>query len=222
MTLFYFTKINNFDIIKYIVLYLGENKLQFIKDEIRQRMIDAAKEEFLKKGFEKASVRTICLKAKTSKSNLYNYFRNKDHLFYSILEPALTVIQKGIEQAVVEASGDSLSYTEESQSRNIGAVMDFIFEYPAEAKLLLFKSRGSSLEAFKDQIIDKFTDILYGWVKTNTPDKDISRFFIRCVSSFYMSGIEQTILNGAPKEQVGKHINEFVRFVYNGWKGVLY
>ncbi len=195
--------------------------MQFIKDEIKQRIIDAAKEEFLKKGFEKASIRTICFKAKTSKSNLYNYFKSKDRLFCSILEPALTVIQKGFEQAEVEASGDALSYTEEKQSRNIGVVMNFVYENLAEVKLLLFQSRGSSLESFKDQIIDKFTDILYGWVKMNSPDKNISRFFVRCVSSFYMTGIEQTIINGASKEQVEKHINEFVRFVYHGCKGVL-
>jgi AcrR family transcriptional regulator len=45
--------------------------VQFAKDEIRQKIIDTAREEFLEKGFEKASIRTITARAKTAKSNLY-------------------------------------------------------------------------------------------------------------------------------------------------------
>ena len=44
--------------------------MQYAKDQIRQRIIDVAREEFLDRGFEKASIRTITSKAKTAKRYL--------------------------------------------------------------------------------------------------------------------------------------------------------
>jgi len=199
--------------------------MQFAKDEIRQRIVDAAREEFLEKGFEKASIRTITARAKTSKSNLYNYFKDKNELFYSVLEPTLAKIQKGLEAA--KASGASKgegSYAREAQQRVIGTVMAFMAENLTDIKLLLFRAQGSSLENFKNEVTDVFTDIMDSWVRSVSPDKEISRLFVRCVSNFYISTVEQTILYGkaygASKDQFGKILKEFTDFVYNGWKGV--
>jgi AcrR family transcriptional regulator len=196
-------------------------KLQFIKDEIRQRIIDAAREEFLKKGFEKASVRTICFQAKTSKSNLYNYFKNKDRLFCSILEPTLAKIYQGFELAKsFNLPKEVDSYTKESQKFVIGVVTDFVSENLTDVKLLLFHARGSSLESFRDRVIDAFTDVFYDWVRSIRSNKEISKFFARCVSNFYLSIIEQTILSVTTKEQAENLGEEFLNFVYHGWKGV--
>jgi AcrR family transcriptional regulator len=45
--------------------------MQFPKEEIKNNILMAAKEEFMKKGFEKASIRTITAAAQTSKVLLY-------------------------------------------------------------------------------------------------------------------------------------------------------
>jgi AcrR family transcriptional regulator len=124
--------------------------MQYAKDEIRQRIIDVAREEFLEKGFEKASIRTITARAKTSKSNIYNYFKDKDDLFCSILEPTLAKIQKGFEVAKsfnVPKGVDE--YTQDSQKLVVDTVMEFVFENITDLRLLLFHAQGSSLESFK-------------------------------------------------------------------------
>lgn len=195
--------------------------MQYAKDEIRQRIIEVAKQEFLENGFEKASIRTITAKAKTSKSNIYNYFKDKDHLFYSILEPTLAKIQQGLEMAKsfnVPKGVDA--YTQDSQRIVVGAIMGFVFENITDFKLLLFQAQGSSLDNFKDKITEIFTDLLYEWVESIRPDKGISRFFVRCVANFIIGGIEQTIKYGITKEQVSMGQHEFISFLYHGWKGV--
>jgi AcrR family transcriptional regulator len=195
--------------------------MQYAKDEIRQRIIDVAREEFLEKGFEKASIRTITAKAKTSKSNLYNYFKDKDHMFYSVLEPTLTKIQNGLELAKSYSIANGVvAYTKEAQKHNAFMILEFVYENLADVKLLLFQAQGSSLESFKDKTIDTFADILCSWVKENAPNKKVSRFFVRCISSFYLSAIEQLIINGVSKEQV-KQNDEFICFIYYGWNGIL-
>lgn len=195
--------------------------MQTVKPEIRQRIIDAARKEFMQKGFERSSIRQICALAGTSKSNLYNYFKDKDELYRRILEPTLASIQKGFDSAIGQTALGKSVYTEENQAMNISAVISFIYNNLQDITLLLFKSGGSSLENYKDDVVEKFTDILYKWVKENSPDKNISRFFTRCVCCFYLKGIEQLIINNIPRDQVNKHMNEFVRFIYSGWKGIL-
>ncbi len=53
---------------------------QKLKDETRKAIIEAAKEEFLEKGFEDASMRNIAAKANITVGNIYRYFENKEEL----------------------------------------------------------------------------------------------------------------------------------------------
>lgn len=194
---------------------------QFAKDEVRQRIIDIAREEFLQKGFEKASIRTITTRAKTAKSNLYNYFKDKNDLFGSILEPTVTNIQKGLELAKQFNIPKGIDeYTQESQMYVVGVVNQFVAENVTEIRLLLFKAQGSALENFKYQFLEAFTDNMCSWTKSIRPDKEISRLFVRSVCSFYLSLVEQAILYGK-SEDIQKFQLEFTNFVYHGWKGLL-
>lgn len=194
--------------------------MQYAKDEIRQRIIDVAREEFLDKGFEKASIRTITSKAQTAKSNLYNYFKDKDDLFRAVLEPTMTEIRSGLEMAkqynVPKETGD---YTLSSQQLVIGVISKFVVQHTADVKLLLFKAQGSSLEGFKYEVLDAFTDNMYEWTRSIRTKKDVSRLFVRTVCSFYLNLIEQLFLVGTPAD-MAKFMNEISIFVYHGWKNV--
>jgi len=72
--------------------------MQVPKAEIKRSIIVAAREEFLKNGFEKASIRVKTSKAKTSKSNVYNYFKDKESLFYAVVEPTILEVEEGFRQ----------------------------------------------------------------------------------------------------------------------------
>ena len=58
---------------------------QKLKDGLRQAIIDAAKEEFLEKGYENASMRNIASKAGITVGNIYRYFESKEDLNERIL-----------------------------------------------------------------------------------------------------------------------------------------
>lgn len=194
---------------------------QFEKDEIRQRLIEAAREEFQKNGFEKASIRTITAKAKTSKSNLYNYFKDKNHLFHSVLEPTVIKIRKGLESAKqYNTPKNTDEYTQESQSNVMGTIVKFVAENLTDVKLLLFKAQGSMIENFKYEVLEVFTDNMCNWVKSFKSGDKISRLFVRSICSYYLSVIEQMILYGR-WEELPRLQHEISSFVYNGWRGVL-
>ncbi len=52
----------------------------------RERLIEKAIDLFYKKGFARASIRDLVKSVKLTNSVVYNYFKNKDHLLYEIVE----------------------------------------------------------------------------------------------------------------------------------------
>lgn len=56
------------------------------KDFMKQKIIDTAKEVFMRFGFRKTSVEMISKKLGITKSSLYYYFRNKEEIFKEIIE----------------------------------------------------------------------------------------------------------------------------------------
>lgn len=62
--------------------------MQIRKDEVEKALLDAAETEFYAHGFEHASVRRIMRNAGVSIGNFYNYFKNKEELYYALVGEA--------------------------------------------------------------------------------------------------------------------------------------
>jgi AcrR family transcriptional regulator len=54
------------------------------KQEMRQRIIDAAVQMFLSEGYEKTSIRNIAEAIEYSPATIYLYFKDKDELLYAV------------------------------------------------------------------------------------------------------------------------------------------
>jgi AcrR family transcriptional regulator len=56
------------------------------KTEIRQKLLDASVELFVKKGFDETTMREIAKRAGFSDGTIYNYFATKEQIFYAYFE----------------------------------------------------------------------------------------------------------------------------------------
>lgn len=74
--------------------------MQVLKDETRMKIIKSARREFRKNGFRRASMRTISESAQMTAGNLYRYFRSKEALFASIVEPLKNALEELKNRAV--------------------------------------------------------------------------------------------------------------------------
>lgn len=195
--------------------------MQYAKDAIRQRVLEIAKAEFLENGFEHASIRTIAAKAQTAKSNLYNYFPDKNALFCAVLAPALDQIQTGLALAKqYNVPKEVSAYTLSSQQHVLSAIHRFLTENADDARLLLFRAQGSSLEHYKYAVLDSFAENMVEWTASIRTKRPVSRLFIKTVCSFYFNMIEQ-LLRGDVQAEADTFMQEISNFVYHGWKSVL-
>ena len=85
---------------------------QVQKDDVRDTILDSAREEFLQHGFEGSSMRRIAQKSRMTVGNLYRYFKNKEELSETIVSPTYRIIN----DTVQELSGGLISFGEDNKN----------------------------------------------------------------------------------------------------------
>jgi AcrR family transcriptional regulator len=196
--------------------------VQIPKEEVRESILAAAREEFLACGYENASIRAIATKAKTSKSNPYHYFADKDALFCAVVEPTLQRVKAGF--AFLMAANNEKSsegYTMQAQGQIMLTIGKFMFEHREDFHLLFYQAAGSTLASFRNEVVESLAEVLGGWVVTIAPEAKLSTFFLRFVAGFYVNGMEQMLRSNMTMEEAAVHMKDFLPFIYGGWKSVL-
>ena len=84
---------------------------QTLKDDVKARIIESAKEEFLENSYEKTSMRAIASKSNITVGNLYRYFKSKEELNRFIVGPALNKLQT----LILKLSGNSIDILEDRE-----------------------------------------------------------------------------------------------------------
>lgn len=117
-----------------------------VESSAKKRLVDAAKKEFLEKGYEKASLRKICADANVTTGAMYFFFKNKQDLFTSsVSETAehLLLLVKRQTESEVNGVGNSAAYQRE--------LNEYLCTNKNEVRILLDKSAGTPYENFRDE-----------------------------------------------------------------------
>ncbi len=124
--------------------------MQIQKDEIRNKINEAALEEFLVAGYSQSSMRNIAAAAGITVGNIYSYFSSKEHLFESLLADTLDELHHLIS---IEVSGDDpvSSYNIEQLTH---AIADVFMKDRIQFLILMDGSGGSKYENIKTQLIE--------------------------------------------------------------------
>ena len=129
--------------------------MQVQKEEIRNSIINSAKEEFYTKGYPNASLRKIVKNAGTTIGNFYNYFENKEKLFLIIVTP---VYEKFVSFLKGHKEADDLN---EIQTLNIDVIRQIISyqlkdvteNFEKTLVILIDGSKGTKYENVKVEMI---------------------------------------------------------------------
>jgi TetR/AcrR family transcriptional regulator, cholesterol catabolism regulator len=197
--------------------------MQIIKEKVEKKILTVARQEFLKYGFTGSSMRKIAKKARITTSNIYNYFKNKDEIFKRILSPTIEEILNSL---TIEENVQYLVMIKQWDINTIQEKVEFINKYVdlhrEELELLLFKSFGSSLENFREEFIDKYTNffiINLKLINEKFPliNADLSYYTIRRLASFFVNVISDIIRYNLSYPEIQKFMKEIVAFFYYGF-----
>lgn len=149
----------------------GGSLMQYLKDEIRQRIMESALIEFQGKGFRDASMRCIAQNAGISSGSVYNYYKNKQTLFHDLVGTVYAEMMSSINEISEidfrEVREYRFNRRAESDSfyainKTIGTLLDSCKDHNRELFILVEKSKGvgAPYENTKDALIGMLDQIL--------------------------------------------------------------
>jgi AcrR family transcriptional regulator len=124
----------------------------------RQQVFDSAKEVFSKKGFHKASISDIIQRAGIARGTFYLYFKNKRHVFHSLLESLLQELDQRI-TLIKLGKGNPPPF--EQLRANLTRIITFSLEEPHLIRILFHSAVGldkefeQELHRFYEKLADR-------------------------------------------------------------------
>lgn len=117
--------------------------------EVKQRLIEIGRKEFLDNGYVKASMRNISALANVTTGAIYFFFRNKEEFFRAILEETATEwMRKLQEYSESEINGSK------SSAENDRELIVFLFTHKEEVRILFEKAEGTIYEYYRESLFE--------------------------------------------------------------------
>lgn len=202
--------------------------MQTLKDDIRQRIIATARAEFITHGVRCTSIRTVARKSGVAVGNLYNYFKSKDELFCEVLRPLTKALNKHILSHNDEKflSIDVFNMRQH-QIDYIFAMLAIIKDFRPELRLLLFNSEGTSLQGYKDKMVDRQMKVGMEYLrlmKERYPhlNSNISPLLIHITCSTWITVFCEIVEHeDYSDEDIKVAMEQYMDFSMAGWKALM-
>jgi AcrR family transcriptional regulator len=125
----------------------------------RQRLLQAAAEEFAQRGYAGASSESISRRAGMSKATFYEHFANKEDIIIALFDRAAEVVAKAMAEAAAAAGTADAAERMKAGTR---AFLTALAEHPEFAQTLLVEIIGAGPKAAgrRDEIVQAFADRL--------------------------------------------------------------
>ncbi|MBR3581699.1 MAG: TetR/AcrR family transcriptional regulator [Lachnospiraceae bacterium] len=192
-----------------------------IEYEKRTLLIEAAKKEFREKGYNKASLRSICAKAGVTTGALYFFFENKAELFSAIVDEPV----KGLKKMLIEHFTEDREYMEHLDSfENMemdhsdlsDMLVEYLYKYYDSFILLLTASENTVYVNCIDEIV-KLTEtampVMLSGLKGYTYDEYMSHW----MSHITVDAFVNVIKHETDVEQAKIKLRKIMNYLIEGW-----
>ncbi len=196
--------------------------------QTREKLLEAAKKEFMEKGYAKASLRNICKQADVTTGALYFFFQGKEDLFGSLVEEPLnqmlTFMKQHYEGEIQELDKFPMEkYDFTDDSKLVLMIVSYMFQYHDSFVFLLTKANGSKYENCTDEFV-KLTEAHYRiladkmslYFKTDRIDDSTIHWF----AHLQIFSFVQLITHNITREDAVKQMDTIVKFMISGWFGI--
>jgi AcrR family transcriptional regulator len=179
-------------------------------DQTHEKIMSSAKEQFMEKGFSKASIRQICQAAGVTNGAFYAHFDSKEDLFTGIVGPVVDGMQNLYDEENssymdIRSADDVKRALEQTFSSN-RKLIRYLYEHADIFKLILTAGAGTAYEGFVDKLSREeagntmeFFKICSSYI-SNT-DK-MSEALIEHMSKLVVSSVFDGLLDGKTEDEV--------------------
>ena len=189
-----------------------------------EKIIAAARKEFLTYGFTDASMRHTAEEAGMSASGLYKHFASKEEMFSALVEPACQGLmalfrQEEKEQRESIGAGD-LSRWDTGQDAKLAVA--FIYDHLDAFRLIICKSQGTKYERFlhdlavlEEETTLSFMDLLKS---RGVKLRDFRMKELHLLTTTNVGAVFQTVEHDLTREEALHYADTLDRFFSKAWK----
>lgn len=198
------------------------------KAETHEKILPAAQQEFMEKGFEEASMRTIADKIGMSAAGIYRHYANKEAMFSALVEPAVQAADKWYnahkadDYKLLETCDMDAMWEIEADANMIEEVVYPNFD---SFKLLICHSAGTKYENYIHELVmleQRETIAFMEAAKAKgIPVKEIPPDELHLLLSAYITALFEIVVHDFPKEKASHYLENFKKFFTPGWRAVL-
>lgn len=123
--------------------------MQYLKPEVREKIIEVATSEFLQKGYDEVQMRHIAKLSGITVGNIYRYFTSKEAILDQILNEPYQQIIDLIAKTDREIVGSTIM---ERFNYSINSLLKICEAYSTTILILLTKVKGSKYEKVYHQV----------------------------------------------------------------------
>ena len=189
----------------------------------------AAKQEFLEKGFQAASLRNIVKTAGVTTGAFYGYYGSKEELFealvkerYEYLMARFCGAQRAFAQLPAEEQPENLSSVS-------GACMEeilvYAYEHLEEFKLILTCSEGTRFAGLLDEMVEVETKATHDYQevleKLGRPSPAIDPKLEHILITGMFNAYFELIIHEMPLDQAMNYLREMRAFYTAGWMKIM-
>ena len=117
------------------------------RENSKELIIRAGKQEFLKYGYKGASLRNICKQAGVTTGAFYFQFENKEQLLDEILRPVITNFSAMVQKSTMEEFGGESSSADGDEQ-----MLEMLWNYKEECQILLEGTAGTAYEKVFEEL----------------------------------------------------------------------
>ena len=143
---------------------VGEFNMQYLKKEIRNKILASAIDEFKEHGYSDASIRNIANNAEISLGNVYRYFTNKEALYFAVINPFMESIRQSIEK--------DFAFEGKSMKEVSEVLVAFLMQYSDEL-IIIRKGNTVHYDSFVKYIVKVIAQKLKLMLEENFPEIDV-------------------------------------------------
>ena len=192
------------------------------KSETNAKIIECMKEEFLARGYEKASLNRVSAKVGITTAALYKHFKNKEDMFFFLVKDTLDDFEN-LNDSNQDEMKSNVEY-DPFRPEWIETFIDFIFEHYEGLKLLICCSEGSAYENFEEKLIDmeaagnkEYASILKD---SGHSVQKITDMQWHMLATAYIHLIFEVVRHDMTREEASEHIKFICELLYPGWKKI--
>ena len=186
--------------------------MQYKKVEVREKILQAARKEYLERGYHGGNISAVAERAGVPVGNLYRYFDGKSGLLDAIVGPVYEALPKLVGDLQQIEVLDSATLAQ-IMPMLTGRLLDFFDMFGDDVLILTDCCVGTKYEDFAEDLTAKVAHVIEAKLYAGSQDED-DRIVAYAIGKAFCSSLFDVLRMGLGRERMQQIVERLIKFYF--------